>query len=59
MALLDETFWASHYELMFSLRLERAACEFLAGEFDIAERLLAELLKRGTSKVDLAAAYIL
>ena len=59
MALLDETCWASHYELMFSLRLERAACEFLTGEFDIAERLLAELLERGTSKVDLAAAYVL
>jgi PAS domain S-box-containing protein len=59
MALLDETCWASHYELMFGLRLERAACAFLAGEFDIAERLIAELLERGTSKVDLAAAYIL
>ena len=59
MALLDETYWGSHYELMFGLRLERAACEFLTGEFDIAERLLAELLERGTSKLDLAAAYIL
>jgi PAS domain S-box-containing protein len=59
MALLDERCWASHYELMFSLRLERAACEFLTGEFEIAERLLAELLERGTSKVDLAAAYVL
>ena len=59
MALLDETCWASHYELMFSLRLERAACGFLTGELDIADRLLAELLERGRSKVDLAAAYVL
>jgi predicted ATPase len=59
MALLDETFWANHYELMFGLRLERAACEFLTGEFDIAERLLAELLHRATSKVDLAATHAL
>ena len=44
---------------MFSLRLERAACEFLIGEFDIAERLIGELLERGRSKVDVAATYIL
>jgi PAS domain S-box-containing protein len=57
MALLDETDWDGQYELMFSLRLERAECEFLTGEFDKAEQLLAELLQRGTSKVDQAAVY--
>src|SRR6202011_2204922 len=30
MALLDETDWDSQYELMFSLRLERAHCELLS-----------------------------
>ena len=29
MALLDERDWGSQYELMFSLWLERAECEFL------------------------------
>ncbi|MET4279460.1 MULTISPECIES: AAA family ATPase [unclassified Bradyrhizobium] len=57
MALLDETYWASQYELMFSLRLEYAACEFLTGEFDTAEQLLAELLERAAAKVDGAAVY--
>jgi PAS domain S-box-containing protein len=54
MALLDGTYWASQYELMFSLRLECAQCEFLTGELDRAEELLAELLQRAASKVDMA-----
>src|SRR3954454_4928587 len=37
MALLDETDWNSQYELMFSLRFERAECEFLSGSFEEAE----------------------
>jgi predicted ATPase/signal transduction histidine kinase/ActR/RegA family two-component response regulator len=57
MALLDETYWGSQYELMFSLRLECAECEFLTGELDRTEQLIAELLQRGASKVDLAAVY--
>ena len=55
MALLDESDWGSQYELTFNLWLERAECEFLAGNFDEAERLIAELLQRGSSKVDQAA----
>ena len=57
MALLDERDWGSQYELMFSLWLERAECEFLTGNFDKAEQLIGELLQRGTSKVDQAAVY--
>ncbi len=57
MALLDERDWGSRYELMFSLWLERAECEFLSGDFDRAEQLIAELLQRGDSKVDQAAVY--
>jgi PAS domain S-box-containing protein len=57
MALLDERDWSSQYELMFSLRLERAECEFLTGNFDTAEQLIVELLQRGASKVDQAAVY--
>ena len=57
MALLDEEDWDSQYELTFSLWLECAECEFLTGEFDKAEQLIAELLQRGASKIDLAAVY--
>ena len=57
MALFDESDWGSQYELMFSLWLERAECEFLTGNFDKAEQLIAELLQRAASKVDQAAVY--
>jgi PAS domain S-box-containing protein len=57
MALLGEEDWASRYELTFSLTLECAECEFLTGELHKTELLIAELLQRGTSKVDLAAVY--
>jgi PAS domain S-box-containing protein len=56
-ALIDEKNWGSQYELMFSLWLERAECEFLSGNFDKAEQFIVELLQRGASKVDQAAAY--
>ena len=59
MALLDERDWGSQYELTFSLWLERVECEFLTGELDTAAQLLAELLQRGASKIDLAAVYYL
>ncbi len=48
MALLDERDWSSQYELMFSLWLERAECEFLTGNFEKAEQLIVELLQRGS-----------
>ena len=57
MALLDEGDWGSQYELTFSLWLERAECEYLSGNFDEAEELISELLARGASKIDKAAAY--
>ena len=57
MALLDEGCWSSWYELTFNLWLERATCEFLNGNFELAEQLIAELLPRGASKIDKSAAY--
>jgi PAS domain S-box-containing protein len=57
MALLHESDWDSQYELMFSLWLENAECEFLRGKFDKAERLILELMQRAESKVDKAAVY--
>jgi PAS domain S-box-containing protein len=59
MALLDEKDWGNQYDLMFRLWLERAECEFLTGNFEETEHLIAELLGRGASKVDQAAAYSL
>jgi PAS domain S-box-containing protein len=57
MALLDDRDWGSQYELVFSVWLERAECEFLTGNFDTAEQLIGELLQRAASKVDQAAVY--
>src|SRR6202048_2536810 len=57
MELLDETDWGSHYELTFSMWLERAECELLSGNFETAKQLIVELLPRGASKVDQAAVY--
>jgi len=56
MALLSDGDWSSQYDLMFALRLERAECEFLTGNLDKAEALISELLSRGASKIDQAAA---
>jgi PAS domain S-box-containing protein len=57
MNLLDDEHWRGHYALTFSLWLERAECELLSGNFEKGEQLIVELLHRGTSKVDKAAAY--
>ena len=57
MALLDERDLGQPLRLMFSLWLERAECEFLTANFDLAEQLITELLRRGISKVDEATAY--
>ena len=57
MALLDESDWSGRYELLFSLWLERAECEFLTGRFDQAEQLIEVLLRCAASKVDQAAVY--
>ena len=55
MTLLSEGDWDSHYELMFSLWLERAECEFLTGNLDLVGQLIGELSQRGASKIDQAA----
>ncbi|HTI01741.1 MAG TPA: AAA family ATPase [Acidisoma sp.] len=57
MALLDEEDSGSQYQLAFNLWLERSECAFLTGEFDKAEQLIATLLQRATSTVDLATIY--
>ncbi|HVK95106.1 MAG TPA: EAL domain-containing protein [Noviherbaspirillum sp.] len=57
MALLEESDWERRYEVAFSLWLERTTCELLSGNFELAERLIVELLRRGASNIDKAAAY--
>jgi predicted ATPase len=57
MAFLDERDWDRQYKLTLSLWLERGECEFLSGNFETAEQLIAELLQRAVSKVDQAAVY--
>jgi len=52
MALLDESDWSSHYELTFSLWLERAECELASGNTEKAGQLIDQLLLRAASKVD-------
>jgi predicted ATPase/signal transduction histidine kinase len=56
-ALMDERDWRHQYELTFSLWFEHAQCELLYGNFEMADQLIAELLRRAASKVDRAAAY--
>jgi PAS domain S-box-containing protein len=55
MALLDESDWDSHYDLTFSLWLERAECEYLTGQLASAEARLSLLSTRARTIVDSAA----
>jgi PAS domain S-box-containing protein len=57
MALLDQRAWDTRYELTFSLWRERIECEFLTGNFGLAQQLIAESLQREGSKLDKAAIY--
>jgi predicted ATPase len=50
MALLDDRDWRNQYQLTFSVWLERAECEFLTGDFEKAEQLIVELLRRERRK---------
>jgi PAS domain S-box-containing protein len=56
-ALLDESDWASHHELIFSLELEWARAELLIGNPEKCEQIIDDLLRRRLSKVDTAAVY--
>ncbi|HTD16625.1 MAG TPA: AAA family ATPase, partial [Chthoniobacterales bacterium] len=57
MELIGSSTWERRYQLSFGLWLERAECEYLNGNFDAAEGLIADLLDRAESKIDKAAAY--
>src|SRR5258708_40164613 len=55
MVLLDESDWDSHYDLTFSLWLERAECEYLTGQLASAEARLSWLSTRARTIVDSSA----
>jgi PAS domain S-box-containing protein len=57
MALLEASDWGREYALTFTLWLERAECAYLTGDFATSELLIADLLGRGASKIDLASVY--
>jgi predicted ATPase/signal transduction histidine kinase len=56
-ALLGEWGWETQPKLAFDLRYEMAECEFIGANFAETRRLISELLSRGKSKIDRAAAY--
>ncbi len=57
MDLIGSNAWAERYELAFGLWLQRAESEYLTGNFEEAERLIAELLNEARSTVDKMAGY--
>ena len=58
-ALLDDSAWSSEYELLFSLHLEAAECQYLAGAFDDAEAAFRLLLERAARPLDRAQIHSL
>jgi predicted ATPase/signal transduction histidine kinase len=58
-ALLGDWGWEIQPKLAFDLRYEMAECEFIGANFAETRRLISELLSRGKSKIDRAAAYCL
>jgi PAS domain S-box-containing protein len=58
-ALLKDDCWERRRELIFALELNRAECEFLTGQFSVAEERLAALSNRSTTIVELAIAACL
>ena len=56
-ALLDETHWRDEHALAFELNLETAQCEYLCGEFDLAQRRFDTLLARAADDVERASVH--
>ena len=59
MTLIGRFAWKRAYDLALNLWLERAECEFLTGNLATAEQLISEVLQKGRTKLDKAAAYSL
>lgn len=56
-ALLAEEPWEALHDLKYGLELERAECEFLAGNLDLAAVLIPALLSRARTRIEKASAY--
>ncbi len=54
LALLAKDSWERRHELIFSLELNRAECEFLTGQLPVAEGRLAALSDRATTTAEQA-----
>lgn len=54
---LPTTRWETHYDVVFSLHMELAQCEYLQGNFEKAEHLFEILLRQAQSKIDRAKVY--
>ncbi|GLR84067.1 trifunctional serine/threonine-protein kinase/ATP-binding protein/sensor histidine kinase [Bradyrhizobium iriomotense] len=54
-ALLEDDGWEYRQDLKFALEMQRAECEFLTGEYALAEKHLLALLGRAATVVDRAA----
>jgi len=57
MELLGDRAWEEQPFLMFALARDRAACAYLLGEFEEAERLFADLVERAHSPLDRASVH--
>ncbi|WP_434033062.1 trifunctional serine/threonine-protein kinase/ATP-binding protein/sensor histidine kinase [Cupriavidus sp. a3] len=52
--LLDDDCWQRRHDLIFTLELNRAECEFLTGQLSIADERLMALSERATTTVEKA-----
>ncbi len=57
LSLLSEERWESHYDLVFALNFEAAACQYLCGNFDEAEQQFESLVERAKTALDKARVY--
>jgi PAS domain S-box-containing protein len=55
--LLPADAWSHRYEETFALQLERTECEYLCGDFDVAEGLCKQLLEKARHALDAAKVY--
>jgi predicted ATPase len=58
-SLVDDSHWRSDYELMFTLFLEAAECQYLAGAFEAAEEYFGKLLEQAATPLDEAQVHSL
>ncbi len=55
--LLPDDGWENHYQLAYSLHMERMECEYLTHVFNEAERIFQTIIDNANSNVDKANAY--